>query len=37
MDMFVFMGIVDDLRAEGKDLSKYTLKDIKSLYSKLIK
>lgn len=32
MDMYVFMGIVDDLRAKGKDLSKYTLTDIKRLY-----
>lgn len=32
MDMYIFMGIMDDLKAKGKDLSKYTLMDIKRLY-----
>lgn len=32
MDMYIFMGIMDQLSSEGKDLSEYTLRDIKILY-----
>lgn len=32
MDMFIFMGIIDKLKSEGKDLRKYKLRDIKIIY-----
>lgn len=32
MDMYIFMGICEELKLEGKDLSKYKLKDIKTIY-----
>lgn len=32
MDMYIFMGICEELKEEGKDLSKYKLKDIKKIY-----
>lgn len=32
MDMYVFMGIVEKLKIEGKDLTKYSLGDIKKIY-----
>lgn len=35
MNINVFMGIIEDLIAEGKQLDKYTLKDIKKIYIKV--
>lgn len=37
MDLYIFMGIMDELQATGKDLTKYTLKDIKSLYKECVR
>lgn len=36
MDMFVFMGIIEDLKEKNQDLKDYKLADIKKIYNKLV-
>ena len=37
MDLFIYLGIIDELKANGEDLYKYTLKDIKRIYNSYIR
>ena len=37
MDLFIYLGIIDELKANGEDLYKYTLKDIKKIYNSYIR
>lgn len=37
MDMFIYMGIIEDLKKANKDLKQYSLRDIKKIYNEIMK
>lgn len=37
MDMFVYMGIIEELKNKGENVNQYSLRDIKKIYNEYIR